>query len=154
MEADGLVLNAPCRGTSALCHGTPAGFRLGRKSQRGVCPQMEEPTLGEQVTVPQGSRGSRARVSLAGAPPSSPNPSKFPTANHDPPGARRPRGRSLRRPPALNVQGTPRIRLQGTSASAWTPTISCSHSSRLQCPRNGLESPEMPIVGSDLWGWS
>lgn len=130
LGADGLVLNA-------LCRGTPAGFRLGRKSKRGVCPPMEEPTLGERVTEAAAVLGVRL---TGGAPPSSPNPRKLQTRNHDPPGARRPWGRSLRRPPAQSVQGTPRIRLQGTSASARTPTDSCSHSFRLQCPRS--------------WGWN
>lgn len=72
LGADGLVLNA-------LCCGTPAGFRLGRKSRRGVCPPMEEPTLGERVTVPP---RSRACVSLGGAPPSSPNPSSSRITTH------------------------------------------------------------------------
>lgn len=112
LGADGLVLNA-------LCRGTPAGFRLGRKSKRGVCPPMEEPRLSERVTEAAAVPGVRL---TGGAPPSSPNPRKLQTRNHDPPGARRPWGRSLRRPPAQSVQGTPRIRLQGTSASARTPT--------------------------------
>lgn len=69
LGADGLVLNA-------LCRGTPAGFRLGRKSKRGVCPPMEEPTLGERVTEAAAVPGVRL---TGGAPPSSPNPRKLQT---------------------------------------------------------------------------
>lgn len=56
----------------------------------------------------RGSRGPGVRLT-GGAPPSSPNPRKLQTRNHDPPGGSETMGRSLRRPPAQSVQGTPVI---------------------------------------------
>ena len=125
-----------------------------KEIQTGRLPPTEEPRLAERVTVPQGSRGSRARVSLAGAPPSSPNPSRFQTTDHDPPGlgdhergpcdahlpwlSREPRGFDFKE-----------LQLQLGLPPPAAATVAASAPKKL-----GLESPEMPTMGSSLWGRS
>lgn len=124
LGADGLVLNA-------LCRGTPAGFRLGRKSRRGVCPPMEEPTLGERVTVP---RASRWEAPLLPRLIQVPADESRPTRGSE----------TMRAVPATPTcpvcPGNPEDSTSRIFNFTRTPTISCSHSSWLQCPRS--------------WGWN
>lgn len=141
--ADGLALNALCRGTPTVLpsEGNQAG-RLPRWRSRGS---------GERVTEAAAVPGVRL---TGGRPPSSPNPRKLQTVGittHQGPGDH---GAVPRAPTCPVCPGNPE---DSTSRNFSFSLTLCQLQSQFlaSVPKKlGLESSEMPIVGSNLWGRS